>query len=340
MKILVTGSAGFIGFHLIKRLLSEGNEVVGIDNLDSYYDVTLKLDRLKELGVEEKDISPCYTYRPEPVPFKFYRLSIEDKEELDRLFIHEHFDLVCHLAAQAGVRYSLENPQQYISTNIQGFFNILECCRQHQVLRLVFASSSSIYGKNTRVPYSEDDKTDTPVSLYAATKKSGELLAHCYSELFGIRAIGLRFFTVYGPWGRPDMAPFLFTRNILEGKPITVFNRGDMYRDFTYVGDIAEGVCQVVSHFPEKKPGDERLFRIYNIGNSTPVKLADFISAIEKLTHRKAICRYQPMQPGDVQGTWADVSHLKADFHYAPATPLEAGLRAFVEWYKKYYHVE
>lgn len=337
MKILVTGSAGFIGFHLVKKLLSAGNEVVGFDNLDSYYDVALKFARLRELGVHEEELSQCHIHEPEHASFRFFRLSIEDKEGLDRLFSEEHFDMICNLAAQAGVRYSLENPQQYISTNIQGFFNILECCRRYEVTRLVFASSSSIYGKNTQVPYSEDDKTDSPVSLYAATKKSGELLAHCYSELFGIRAIGLRFFTVYGPWGRPDMAPFLFTRAILEGEPIKVYNRGDMFRDFTYVDDIVGGVCQVVSHFPEKKEG-ERLFRIYNIGNSTPVKLADFIAVLEELTHKKAICHYEPMQPGDVKGTWADVTHLKEDFDYAPATPLEVGLKAFVDWYKEYYY--
>lgn len=338
MKILVTGSAGFIGFHLVKKLLSSGNEVVGIDNLDSYYDITLKYARLTKLGVKKEELEEGYTPSTQSKPFKFFRVDIEDKEGLDRLFSNEHFDVICNLAAQAGVRYSLENPQQYISTNIQGFFNILECCRQYHISRFVFASSSSVYGKNTHVPYKEEDKTDSPVSLYAATKKSGELLAYSYSELYGIHAIGLRFFTVYGPWGRPDMAPFLFTRAILEEKPIKVFNHGDMYRDFTYIDDIVRGICQVLFlSFTRGK--NDSLFHIYNIGNATPVKLSEFITVIEKITGKKALCQYESMQPGDVKVTWADVTRLKKDFDYMPDTPLESGLKAFIDWYKLFYKV-
>lgn len=335
MNILVTGCAGFIGFHLVRHLLSSGSQVVGIDNLDPYYDITLKYARLCELGIKKENMVMGYKELPVDLPFRFYCLNIEDKEELDQLFIHEHFDVVCNLAAQAGVRYSLENPQQYISTNIQGFFNILENCRQYQVSRLIFASSSSVYGKNNKVPYREEDKTETPVSLYAATKKSGELLAHSYAELYGIQITGLRFFTVYGPWGRPDMAPFLFTQAILEEKTIKVFNHGNMYRDFTYIDDIVKGICHVLFSVSPKK----EFFKVYNIGNATPVKLSEFIHVIEKITGKEAHCLYEPMQPGDIKITWADVSHLKEDFNYKPDVRLEVGLRAFIEWYKSFYHI-
>ena len=329
MKILLTGSAGFIGLHLSERLLSEGHEVVGIDNLNDYYDTALKYARLERLGIGG-DLAPQSRLHER---FRFYRIDVEDAERLDRLFGDEGFDAVCHLAAQAGVRYSIENPGQYVSTNLVGFFNLLESCRRHPVGHLVFASSSSVYGKNTKVPYSEDDKTDAPVSLYAATKKSNELLAHSYSELYGIRATGLRFFTVYGPWGRPDMAPFLFTGAVLEDRPIRVFNGGDMLRDFTYIDDIAEGTARVLT----APAPDETRFRIYNIGNARPVKLADFIAAIERLTGKTARKEYLPMQPGDVKTTWADVSRLQRDYGYAPSTPLEQGLEAFVGWYREFY---
>lgn len=329
MKILVTGSAGFIGLHLTERLLAEGHEVVGIDNLNDYYDTALKHARLERLGIGS-DLAPQSRLYEK---FRFRRLDVEDGEGLDRLFGAEGFDAVCHLAAQAGVRYSIENPGQYVSTNLAGFFNILECCRHHPVGHLVFASSSSVYGKNAKVPYSEEDKTDAPVSLYAATKKSNELMAHSYSELYGIRATGLRFFTVYGPWGRPDMAPFLFTSAVLEGRPIRVFNGGDMQRDFTYIDDIAEGTARVLTAPAPEGPR----FRVYNIGNASPVKLGDFIALVEKFTGRTARREYLPMQPGDVKTTWADVSRLQRDYGYAPSTPLEKGLAAFVAWYKEFY---
>lgn len=337
MKILVTGSAGFIGFHLVRRLLAAGNEVVGVDNLNPYYDVGLKYGRLSELGVRKEAAEAYGRAADTGCAFRFYRLDIEDRPALERLFAGERFDWVCHLAAQAGVRYSLENPQSYISANIQGFFNLLECCRRCGVSRFLFASSSSVYGKNTRIPYREDDRTDAPVSLYAATKKCGELLAYSYAELYGFSVTGLRFFTVYGPWGRPDMAPFLFTRALLEGKPIRVFNRGEMYRDFTYIDDIVEGICRVMQVLPASRPETETPFRIYNMGHAAPVKLSDFIALLERLTGKKACCDYASMQPGDVQATWADVSRLKRDCGYAPATPLETGLTEFIQWYNRFY---
>lgn len=339
MKILVAGSAGFIGFHLVKRLLAEGNEVVGIDNLNTYYDVLLKYGRLSELGVGKEAACEGYAAASEaglPV-FRFYRIDLEDRALLEKLFSRERFDWVCNLAAQAGVRYSLENPQSYIDANIQGFFNLLECCRRYRVARFIFASSSSVYGKNSRVPYRETHRTDAPASLYAATKKCGELLAASYAELYGFSVTGLRFFTVYGPWGRPDMAPFLFTRAILEGKPIRVFNRGEMYRDFTYIDDIVEGIYRILFGV-RSGAGGRKGFRIYNIGNAAPVKLSHFITVIEQLTGKPACCRYEPMQPGDVPTTWADVSRLKREFGYAPATPLETGMAAFIHWYDRFYN--
>ncbi|MEG1635426.1 MAG: NAD-dependent epimerase/dehydratase family protein [Rikenellaceae bacterium] len=333
MKILVTGAAGFIGFHLIKRILADSHDVVGIDNLNDYYDPSLKIARLKELGINAEQMSMGSWSSNEEKTFTFIRNDIDDHKTFDVLKGIK-FDAICHLAAQAGVRYSIENPQQYISTNIQGFFNMLEFCRYNPTEHLVFASSSSIYGKNSSVPYRESDKTDSPMSLYAATKKSNELLAYSYSSLYGIRATGLRFFTVYGPWGRPDMAPFLFTSAVIEGKPINVFNNGKLSRDFTYVDDIAEGTYRVL--ISERKPNDN-VFHIYNIGNSTPVNLGDFIATIERLTKTVAHKNMLPMQPGDVETTWADVSLLRHDFGYAPHTSLDTGLKAFVDWYKKFY---
>lgn len=336
MKILLTGCAGFIGFHLTRRILLDNHSVVGIDNLNQYYDSSLKDARLAKLGITANEIK--YGERICHDNFRFIRMDIEQKEDMESLFAEEKFDVVCHLAAQAGVRYSIENPQQYISTNIQGFFNVLECCRSFNVKHFVYASSSSVYGKNKELPYKESDKADRPVSLYAATKKAGELLAHSYSELYGIYTTGLRFFTVYGPWGRPDMAPFLFTEAIMQGKPIKVFNHGDMLRDFTYVDDVVTGAYRILlSENPDNSPSGKSHFRIYNIGNSSPVKIHDFISIIEKLTGKSAIKESYPMQPGDVKTTWADTSLLRNDHGYTPHISIEKGLAEFVNWYKEYY---
>lgn len=334
MKILVTGCAGFIGYHTARRLLAAGHTVVGVDDMNDYYSPALKAARLAMLGVDAADM-PRFG-RAGSGNFTFIKAGIEEErlygENLDR----ESFDLVCNLAAQAGVRYSIENPRRYVESNVEGFFNILEYCRRHHVTRLVYASSSSVYGNSDRMPCSETDTTDTPVSLYAATKKSNELFARCYSELYGIETIGLRFFTVYGPWGRPDMAPFIFTKAILEGEPVRVFNGGAMSRDFTYIDDIVEGVCKVLLEEPAPGVEAERC-RIYNIGCSAPVNLGDFISAIERIGGKKAHRIEAGMQPGDVRDTWADVSLLKAHYGYAPRTKLERGLTEFIDWYKEYY---
>lgn len=318
MKILVTGAAGFIGFHTVLRLAGRGEEVVGLDNLNAYYDIELKQARLKE-SLE--------------VPgYRFLEMDITDKPAIDRLFAEERFEAVVHLAAQAGVRYSIEHPYTYIESNITGFLNILEACRHYPVRHLVYASSSSVYGMNDKIPYSEADKTDTPVSLYAATKKSNELMAHAYGELYGIRNTGLRFFTVYGPWGRPDMAPYLFLKAIVDGKPIRVFNNGDMYRDFTYVDDIVTGICAVVDG---ESSGTNS--RVYNIGNGNPVPLMNFIGAIERVAGKEAVKEFAPMQPGDVYRTYADTSALERDFGYRPTTQLQDGIDRFYAWYMNYH---
>ncbi len=331
MKILVTGTAGFIGFHLAKRLIARGDEVVGLDNINAYYDTELKYARLEACGINrEKADSGKMTGSALFPGYRFIKASLEDKTTIDRLFGQEKFDRVVNLAAQAGVRYSLSNPQAYIDSNITGFINILEACRHYPVAHLVYASSSSVYGSNTKMPLSTSDRTDNPVSLYAATKKSNEMMAHAYSHLFGIPSTGLRFFTVYGPWGRPDMAAFLFTRAILDGKPIQVFNYGDMYRDFTYIDDIIEGVVRVIDHAPQTKIPPAELF---NIGNSSPVKLMDYIEAIENALGKKAVREYLPMQPGDVYKTFADVSDLEEKLNYHPSTPITEGVKRFVEWY-------
>lgn len=334
MKILVTGAAGFIGFHLSRHLLEKGHEVVGLDNVNSYYDVRLKEARLSELGVgryQTGTLSQSTTFEH----FRFLACDLSDRDRVAGLFSGEGFDVVCNLAAQAGVRYSLEAPSQYIESNVDGFLNILECCRHYNVGKLVFASSSSVYGANAKIPFSVNDTTDHPISLYAATKKSNELMAHVYSHLFGITTIGLRFFTVYGPWGRPDMAMFLFTSAILEGRPIDVFNEGNLERDFTYVDDVVRGVAATLL---EDRPGLPK-YRLYNIGNSRPVKLMDFIEAIEDATGRKAEKRMLPMQPGDVSRTWADVAELQADYQYRPDTDVRTGVNRFVEWYRDYYKI-
>lgn len=334
-KILVTGAAGFIGYHLCEKLVSEGHKVVGLDNINDYYDVNLKYGRLAQLGISKDAIAEnVATKSTIHDAFHFIKVTLEDKEAINSLFENEKFDIVCNLAAQAGVRYSLENPSAYVDSNIVGFLHILEACRYYNVRKLVYASSSSVYGTNKKIPFSVEDNVDHPISLYAATKKSNELMAHTYSHLFGIETIGLRFFTVYGPWGRPDMAMFLFTDAILNDKPIKVFNNGNLSRDFTYIADIVQGIEQVLCNEIEGT-----LSRIYNIGNSRPVKLLDFITAIEKCTGKTPEKIYLPMQAGDVEQTWADVSALQHDYGYEPKTNIEEGIYEFVKWYKQYYNV-
>ena len=311
MKVLVTGAAGFIGFHLVQRLLGRGDEVVGLDNLNAYYPVVLKEARLAQVDSDR---------------FRFVRMDLADREALPALFAAERFDAVVNLAAQAGVRYSVENPWAYVDSNVVGFLNILECCRHYPVRHLVYASSSSVYGGNEKTPFSEEDRVDNPVSLYAATKKADELMAGCYSHLYGLKATGLRFFTVYGPWGRPDMSPMLFASAILAGEPIRVFNHGDMLRDFTYIDDIVEGVVRVLDRVPEKH-------EVFNIGCSSPVKLMDFISEMERALGRKAEKVMLPMQPGDVYQTYADTGKLERELGYKPSVKLREGIGRFVDWY-------
>ena len=334
-SVLVTGAAGFIGFHLARRLLEEGYGVIGVDNLNPYYDVRLKEDRLSELKPFER--------------FGFVNLDLCERKTMQELFQKNEFEVVVNLAAQAGVRYSLKNPYAYIDSNIVGFVNLLECCRHAKVKHLVYASSSSVYGANTKMPFAVHDNVDHPLSLYAASKKSNELMAHTYSHLFGLPCTGLRFFTVYGPWGRPDMALFLFTRSILDGKPIQVFNHGKMQRDFTYIDDIVEGVVRVMGKRPAPDPrwsGDDpdpgtsyTPYRIYNIGNNSPVKLMDFITVIEDALGQKAQKEFLDLQPGDVVATYADIDDLMEAVGFKPRTPLAVGIGRFVEWYKEYYGV-
>ncbi len=350
MKILVTGTAGFIGFFLAKRLLEKGYEVVGIDNINDYYDVRLKYGRLRELGIDEDEIE--YGRRAGSSKFEnhsFYRIDLADSSAMESLFKSEKFDVVCNLAAQAGVRYSLENPMAYVQSNLTGFANILENCRNYEVENLCYASSSSVYGLNKSMPFRVSDSVDHPVSLYAATKKSNELMAHTYSHLYGIRTTGLRFFTVYGPWGRPDMAPMLFADAILHDRPINVFNYGKMQRDFTYIDDIVEGVVRVIEHpaepnedFDYRNPdpaSSPAPYRVYNIGNGRPVKLLDFITTLEKHLGKKAQMNMMPMQPGDVEATWADTSALEKDVGYRPSTDLDRGIGEFVKWYREFYNI-
>ncbi|QYJ67288.1 NAD-dependent epimerase [Flavobacterium litorale] len=337
MKILVTGAAGFIGYHLSEKLLSLGHTIVGLDSINDYYDVNLKLARLSQLGIENVEDGKLLSGSKHSNQFKFIKLNLEDKEAINNLFQTEQFDSICNLAAQAGVRYSIENPHAYIDSNIVGFINILEACRNFNVKKLVYASSSSVYGLNDKIPFSTDDNVDNPVSLYAATKKSNELMAHTYSHLFGIKTIGLRFFTVYGPWGRPDMAMFLFTDAVFNNKPIKVFNEGNLSRDFTYIDDIVQGV---VATLLEEGDANAPLYELYNIGNSQPVKLMDFISEIEKVTNKTVAKNYLPMQPGDVEKTWADTSGLEKSFNYKPSTGIDVGVKRFVDWYKTYYNIQ
>jgi UDP-glucuronate 4-epimerase len=351
MKYLVTGTAGFIGSHTAERLLDRGDEVVGLDNINDYYDVNLKFDRLKKAGIESSEIE--YGNKVQSAAFKrysFIRMNLEDRAGMEKVFKQEGFDMVCHLAAQAGVRYSITNPHAYIESNIIGFQNILEACRYNNIKHLVYASSSSVYGLNGNYPFSTQDNVDHPISLYAATKKSNELVAHTYSHLYGMPTTGLRFFTVYGPWGRPDMALFIFTKAIIEGRPIDVFNNGEMQRDFTYVDDIVTGVVKVLDNPPRGNPDwsgkapdpscSVSPYRIYNIGNNSPVRLMDFIDAIESSLGKKAVKNFLPMQAGDVPATWADVSDLVKDLGYAPSVDVREGVKRFVEWYKKYFNVE
>lgn len=345
-KILVTGTAGFIGFHLIQKLLANGNEVIGLDSINDYYDINLKLNRLRETGITAPEWNKLVSSEKYP-NYKFIRMNLENKEELEKLFKEQQFDKVCNLAAQAGVRYSLTNPEAYINANITGFINILECCRHYGVKALSYASSSSVYGLNETQPFSTSHNVDHPVSLYAASKKSNELMAHTYSHLFGLPTTGLRFFTVYGPWGRPDMALFLFTKAILENKPIDVFNYGKMQRDFTYIDDIVDGIMRVIDNPPTgnkdwsgkaPSPDSSRApYKIYNIGNSSPVLLMDFIKAIETKLDKTAEKNMLPLQAGDVPSTYADVSDLTQDLGYKPSTDVTTGVGRFIDWYKNYY---
>ena len=332
-NVMVTGVAGFIGFHLARRLLKDGCHVTGIDNLNTYYDVRLKEARLEILKGQEN--------------FTFFKMDLCAKKDFEKFLQSSSFDVVVNLAAQAGVRYSLENPQAYVDANLAGFVNVLEYCRHNAVKHLVFASSSSVYGANTKMPFSVHHNIDHPVSLYAATKKANELMAHTYSHLYDLHCTGLRFFTVYGPWGRPDMALFLFTRAIIEGKPIKVFNHGKMQRDFTYIDDIIEGVVRIMGKLPEPDPawsGDNpdpgtsyAGYRIYNIGNNNPVELMEFIQTIEKVLGQEAKKEFMDLQPGDVPATYADIDDLINDVGFKPATPLEEGIKNFIAWYKEYY---
>jgi UDP-glucuronate 4-epimerase len=336
MKVLVTGAAGFIGLYVAKNLLERGDEVVGMDNINSYYTPKLKFGRLAELGIAENDVDWEKTVTSTKYPrFRFVRMNLEDREALPRLFEAEHFDGVINLAAQAGVRYSIENPWAYVDSNLVGFMNVLECCRNYGIKHIVYASSSSVYGGNEKTPFSEDDNVDSPVSLYAATKKANELMASCYSKLYDIPATGLRFFTVYGPWGRPDMAPMLFAKAITNGEPIKVFNHGDMMRDFTYIDDIAEGVVRVLDKIPEPQQ-DGRRHKVYNIGCSNPVKLMDFIETIETALGKRAEKIFLPMQQGDVYQTYADTTKLETEIGHKPSVKLKEGIGKFIQWYKLY----
>jgi len=348
MKILITGTAGFIGMHLAETLLKRGDQVIGLDSINDYYDINLKYGRLERNGIRKYSIEYGKLVQSELHDnYRFIQLKLEDKENLLALFEQQQFDKVVNLAAQAGVRYSLTNPDAYIEANIIGFINILEACRHHHIKHLAYASSSSVYGSNTQMPFSTSDNVDHPVSLYAASKKSNELMAHTYSHLFGLPTTGLRFFTVYGPWGRPDMALFLFTKAILEDRPIQVFNHGEMMRDFTYVSDIIEGVVRVIDNPPRPNPDldpkstdpskSKAPYKVYNIGNSAPVKLMDFVAAIEKALGKQAIKELLPIQPGDVPATYADSAALEEELGYKPDTSIEYGISEFVTWYRSFY---
>jgi len=348
MKILITGAAGFIGFHLSQKLLERGDSVVGLDNINDYYDINLKYARLNELGVDRATILDNQVVQSLSKKFSFVKMDLKDREAMDKLFKNEQFDAVCNLGAQAGVRYSIENPNAYIDSNVVGFMNILEGCRHHGVKNLSYASSSSVYGLNKSQPFKTTDHTDHPVSLYAATKKSNEMMAHTYSHLYNISTTGLRFFTVYGPWGRPDMAPMLFSDAILNDRAINIFNHGNMSRDFTYIDDIVEGIIKVIDNPAKSNPqwsanqpepnSSSAPYRIYNIGNNAPVNLMEFISEIEVSIGKVAKKNFMEMQDGDVESTYADTSGLISDFNYKPFTPLSKGVNEFVRWYKDFYN--
>lgn len=351
MKILVTGTAGFIGFHTAKRLIARGDEVMGLDSINDYYDVTLKYARLAEHGIASEAVQYNQIVRSaKHANYSFIQLELDDAANVIKLMQEQQFDVVVNLAAQAGVRYSLTNPNVYIQSNIAGFVNILEGCRHGGVKHLVYASSSSVYGLNEGVPFSTSRNVDHPMSLYAVSKKSNELSAHVYSHLFNLPTTGLRFFTAYGPWGRPDMALFIFTKSILEGTPIAVFNNGEMVRDFTFVEDIVEGVVRVIDHparpnenwdATNPEPSTSKApYKIYNIGNNSPVRLLDFVEAIEEELGIKAIKEFLPLQPGDVPATYADVDDLVAELDYKPNTPIKEGVKQFINWYKNYYNVK
>jgi UDP-glucuronate 4-epimerase len=335
-NILVTGAAGFIGFHLCRRLVTIGYNVIGLDNLNHYYDIDLKYARLKELGFNQENVeikNELIVSNEFGSKMKFININLEDRFNLPSLFLNNKFDYVCNLAAQAGVRYSIENPESYIESNIVGFLNILECCRNFKIKKLVYASSSSVYGMSDKIPFEEDDNTDSPVSLYAATKKSNELMAFTYSHLYDLQTLGLRFFTVYGPWGRPDMAPMLFTNAIINQKELSVFNEGDLLRDFTYIDDIIDGTIDLLIKDVESK------YEIFNIARSQPVKLLDFIDCLENELNIKVKKIMKPMQKGDVFKTWASIDKLNKKIGYKPKTTIEEGIEKFIKWYKIYYNI-
>ena len=340
MNILITGAAGFIGYHITKRLLNEGHFVVGIDNLNDYYDPNLKYDRLQQLGVSRTQAQHFGELCPSsefPDKFSFVRLNLEDRTALPALFKANNFEVVCNMAAQAGVRYSIEHPNAYIDSNVVGFLNLLECCRHAGIEHLVYASSSSVYGLNKEIPFKVEHRVDKPISLYAATKKSNELMAHTYSHLFKFPTTGLRFFTVYGPWGRPDMAMFLFTDAIVNKRSIKIFNHGEMERDFTYIDDIVEGVVRIIQDKSRNRSLKSDQYKLFNIGNNNSVKLMDFITEIETNLDKKAKKEYMPIQPGDVEKTWANVDALIENYEYSPNTSIKEGVAKFVEWYRQYY---
>ena len=337
MKILVTGAAGFIGYHLVKSLVEANHEVIGLDNINDYYSTNLKFDRLNELGINKDSAKDFLSLNGSNLfqNFKFIRMNLEDRENLPKLFKEQKFDVVCNLAAQAGVRYSIENPETYIDSNIVGFLNVLQCCRNYNIKKLVYASSSSVYGDNKKTPFEEIDNTDKPISLYAASKKSNELMAHTYSHLFKLNTIGLRFFTVYGSWGRPDMAYYLFADAITKDEAIKVFNNGDLSRDFTHIEDIVIGVKSALLSDSSTK----NFYELYNIGNNKPVVLTKFIETIEKYLDKKAIKKMLPMQDGDVKKTWASISKITKDYNFQNKVSLDKGIEEFINWYKLYHEV-
>ena len=337
MEVLVTGAAGFIGYHLCKRFIHLGYKVIGIDNINSYYDVNLKYDRLKELGINKVNISENKTVESEKFHnFSFVKIDLVDLKSMEELFEVNKFNFVVNLAAQAGVRYSIKNPFAYIQSNVVGFINILECCRNYGIQHLVYASSSSVYGANTKIPFSENDRVDHPISLYAATKKSNELMAYTYSHLYDLPTTGLRFFTVYGPWGRPDMAPMLFADAIINNREIKIFNNGNMSRDFTFVDDIVKGIVEITKKTPTSMGNERPPYSLYNLGNNKPTELLKFIKELEMQLGINAIKKYYPMQQGDVQRTWANTELLESQINYKPSTNIEDGVKEFVNWFKSY----